>query len=85
MLLDASGVLAEQVVEHLLDAAGDRVGLALDYGLAPAGDSLVGVDTQEEPARFDEEEFESSDLHGVDLRVLCCVRPGAGRGAGRGG
>jgi hypothetical protein len=63
VLLDPGRVLPHEVVEHLLDAAGDGVRLALDDGLAPARDALVGVEAEEEPARFHEEEFVTSDLH----------------------
>ena len=64
MVLDAARVLAEQVrVEQFLDGSLDRSGAPLDDGFAPADDSGVGLDAQEEPPWGHLKQFVIDYLH----------------------
>ena len=49
VVLDAQRVLADQLVGQLGHGGTHGLRAALDYGLAPSGDPLVGLDAQEQP------------------------------------
>jgi hypothetical protein len=76
VVLDQERVLADQVVLELVDSRLDGQGPALDDGLAPADDALVGLDLQEQPARRHDIGGELGDLHG---RFLFIGSDGPGR------
>src|SRR5215203_4590132 len=63
VVLDRARIPADQVAGELLDRGGHRDGPALDDGLAPAGDALIGADRQEQPTGLDEKRFQCGDPH----------------------
>ena len=67
VVLDAQRVPADEEVGQFVDGGAHGVGAALDHGLAPAGDALVGGDAQEQPARRHQERLKSGYLQGISF------------------
>ena len=67
-VLDPARVMADEAVAQRLERAVDRLGIALEAGLAPADRAVVAFDPHEQPARRDEEGFDAVDLHDVHRR-----------------
>jgi hypothetical protein len=63
VVLDLAGVLTNQVVRQFVHGGGDGGGPPFHHRLAPAGDALVGLDLQEQPARRDSIRGEPGNLH----------------------
>ena len=70
MVFDVSRVLAEQIVGQFVDRRGHTVGPALDDGLTPADDALVGFHLQEAPAGRNDVGGQLRDLHAVGSRGM---------------
>src|SRR5438046_2369922 len=65
-VLDAAGILADDLLADVVEGTEDRLGPAVDAALADAGDAGVGVDNAEDeasPARLDGERLDAGDLH----------------------
>ena len=62
VMRDRARVFADQIRREFLDGRGDGLRAAFDDRFAQSDDAGVGVDLQEEPARFDEEGFDLGDL-----------------------
>ena len=64
VVLDAQRVLADQVLGELLHGSPGALGLALQRGLAPADDAVVGGDLDQAHAKAREELLDSRYFHG---------------------
>ncbi len=63
MVFDLMRVLADQIICQFIDLRRDGGGTALQYRLAPAGNALIGVDFQEQPAGWHHIRRQLGDLH----------------------
>ena len=73
-VLNAHGVLADEVGLHLLDTGQNGGAVAFQHGLAPAGQALVGHDLNKAPAGTDGIGVDFNDLHGKSSFLLYCRR-----------
>jgi hypothetical protein len=64
VVFDLQGVFPDQVVRQFVDGGRDGGGAAFDHRLAPAGDAIISVDLEEEPARRDGVGGKPGNLHG---------------------
>jgi len=63
MILDGRRVFTDQIIRQLGDTGRHGFGAPFHHRLAPAGDALVGVDLQKQPARRHHKGGELGDLH----------------------
>ena len=63
VILDEEWVLPDEVVAQLTHRGGHGVRASLEHWLTPARDSLVGLDLEKAPARWNEECGEARDSH----------------------
>ena len=73
-VLNAHGVLADEVGLHLLDTGQNGGAVAFQHGFAPAGQALVGHDLNKAPAGTDGIGVDFNDLHGKSSFLLYCRR-----------
>ena len=73
-VLNAHGVLADEVGLHLLDTGQNGGAVAFQHRLAPAGQALVGHDLNKAPAGTDGIGVDFNDLHGKSSFLLYCRR-----------
>ena len=74
VVLDRQRILADQQRSEFLDSGTHGGRLALDHRLAPADDALVGLDPQEQPARWHQEGLDPVDLHTAPVGSARCAR-----------
>ena len=61
--LNVGGILADEVVPHLLHTGQHRLGMSLQNGLAPTGNAAVGLDLHKAPSGPHIVRIDRCDLH----------------------